>query len=403
MKNVPKVSIITACYNGERFIKNWTRSLLNQTYKNLEILIINDGSEDESGKLLQEAKREIDGAGLECKYFEQKNAGIGPATNVGLCHMSGDYFMIYDIDDLLEPECIERRVEYMECNLDCSMLLTDGWYVHEENVGEKIPFKYFAPNVINFDQEKEYIFDKLLKGERGAHTVPYFYRTEDYLKNNPMIKIYPSPYIQDTCLVLLTSFHNKCGFLADRLYTVLVSSTSHSSEHNRDWRKKLLYSEGIAQAIIETINMLPIGEEKRRKYVRLIELGAIKKCNLALMSQYHCVPQMEEVIIFGAGRIGQGLAEILHGYGCKVRAFLDNNPDKIGKCMMDIPIRGIDSLSGDLPLIILASKQNEDELELLLEKKGLVKRIDFINYKECEYILQNKYLQEALKINLETL
>lgn len=52
MQSMPKVSVITSCYNGEKYIERWKNAILNQTYDNIEVLVINDGSTDKSGEML---------------------------------------------------------------------------------------------------------------------------------------------------------------------------------------------------------------------------------------------------------------------------------------------------------------------------------------------------------------
>lgn len=105
-----KVSIIIPIYNLELYIANSIRSVVNQTYKNLEIIIVNDGSTDNS-RLICEQWAAQDS---RIKIFNQKNSGVSMARNVGLQHASGDAIMFLDGDDILHPKALEITVQDFE-------------------------------------------------------------------------------------------------------------------------------------------------------------------------------------------------------------------------------------------------------------------------------------------------
>ena len=89
------VSIIVPVYNVSCFINQCVSSICHQTYKNIEILLIDDGSTDDSGKLCDEwAAR--DG---RCRVIHKSNGGLSDARNVGLDNISGDYVPVVDSDD----------------------------------------------------------------------------------------------------------------------------------------------------------------------------------------------------------------------------------------------------------------------------------------------------------------
>jgi len=97
------ISIITAVYNAEKFIAEAMKSVLAQTYSNWELIIINDGSTDNSrNEILKFADKRI-------RYFEQSNHGVSVARNVGLSEMRGDYFCFLDADDHLPKTSLESR------------------------------------------------------------------------------------------------------------------------------------------------------------------------------------------------------------------------------------------------------------------------------------------------------
>lgn len=104
----PKVSIIVPLYNGSNYLKYAIDSALNQTYKNIEIIVVNDGSDDE-GKGREIAKS----YGKKIRYYEKENGGVSSALNYGIKKMKGEYFAWLSHDDLIDPEHIEKLVEYV--------------------------------------------------------------------------------------------------------------------------------------------------------------------------------------------------------------------------------------------------------------------------------------------------
>jgi len=104
----PKVSIIIPVYNGSNYLKYAIESALAQTYHNIEILVINDGSNDD-GK----SKKIAEAYGKKIRYFEKENGGVSSALNYGIQNMSGDYFAWLSHDDLIDPIHIEKLVEYV--------------------------------------------------------------------------------------------------------------------------------------------------------------------------------------------------------------------------------------------------------------------------------------------------
>lgn len=108
MENI--VSIIVPVYNVEKYIYKCIKSIIDQTYKKIEILIINDGSTDNSIALIQPL---ID---QRCTILNKKNGGLSSARNCGLKHAHGEYIFFLDADDWIESTTIECLISYMKNN-----------------------------------------------------------------------------------------------------------------------------------------------------------------------------------------------------------------------------------------------------------------------------------------------
>jgi len=105
----PRVSIIIPVYNGENYVSLAIDSALRQTYDNIEVIVINDGSTDNTDKICKSYKNKI-------KYIKKENGGVSTALNVGIRNMSGDYFSWLSHDDLYYPEKVETEIEYLRKN-----------------------------------------------------------------------------------------------------------------------------------------------------------------------------------------------------------------------------------------------------------------------------------------------
>lgn len=99
----PKVSVIVPLYNYEQYVEKAVKSLMEQTYKNIEIIVVDDGSTDKSGEIVDKLAEEDD----RIKVTHQKNGGIGKAIKTGLSMATGDYIAFLDSDDWMEPNAYE--------------------------------------------------------------------------------------------------------------------------------------------------------------------------------------------------------------------------------------------------------------------------------------------------------
>ncbi len=130
MKN-SKISIIVPVYNTEQYLEKCLDSLINQTYNNIEILLIDDGSKDNSGKICDEyAKKD-----KRIKVIHQKNSGVSRARNNGLDNFTGNYVMFVDSDDWIEPNTCEILLK--KIILEKKDMVIYNFYKERKNICEK--------------------------------------------------------------------------------------------------------------------------------------------------------------------------------------------------------------------------------------------------------------------------
>lgn len=165
------VSIIIPVYNTEKFLCECLDTVLNQTYKNLEIILIDDGSIDNSGKICDEYAK-IDN---RIKVIHQNNQGVSAARNRGICIAKGEWITFVDSDDLIELDYIEVVVKYLQ-KYSPDILLNS---VKRDNIKE-CELINFKPLIFN----KQEALMELVKGTL-FHWGPYasFYNSQICKKN----------------------------------------------------------------------------------------------------------------------------------------------------------------------------------------------------------------------------
>ena len=148
-----KVSIIVPVYNVERYLVDSIESAVNQTYKNIEIILIDDGSKDSSGIICDDYAKKDN----RIKVIHQENAGLSGARNTGLSEATGDYIMFLDSDDTFELDACEKLVEYIdETNADYVIgnyaNMSEDGKVWDKPIFDKSKYHKFKLSITDYDQ-----------------------------------------------------------------------------------------------------------------------------------------------------------------------------------------------------------------------------------------------------------
>lgn len=112
--NSPLISVIIPMYNAEKYIERCINSIIQQTYKNIEIIIIDDGSQDNSKQIVYQLINKYHTYTI--KYYWQKNKGVSAARNYGLQQVSGAYLTFVDADDWIAPEMYNSMLQLLQLN-----------------------------------------------------------------------------------------------------------------------------------------------------------------------------------------------------------------------------------------------------------------------------------------------
>lgn len=127
MANNPLVSVVIPTYNGSRFIKETIQSVLDQTYTNIETIIVDDGSKDNTPDIVKSINDS------RIIYIRQKNAGVSMARNNGINISKGDYIAFLDHDDLWLPHKLEKQLLLFKENPVIAMVYSDTFIINENN------------------------------------------------------------------------------------------------------------------------------------------------------------------------------------------------------------------------------------------------------------------------------
>lgn len=178
------ISIIVPVYNAEKYLKKCLDSLVNQTKKELEFILINDGSTDKSEEIIKTYKDK------RIKYFKNKNQGIGKTRNLGIEKSSGKYIMFLDSDDYFSSDACE--ILYKEAEKEKADLIVFDYYRVEKGNLNEVKIESFNATNIKDDP------NLLLKVNLGPCNK--IYKT-DLIKNNG-IKFEESLKYEDTLFVV---------------------------------------------------------------------------------------------------------------------------------------------------------------------------------------------------------
>ena len=174
---MPKVSVIVPVYNVEKYITKCLESLVGQTLKDIEIIIVNDGSTDNSEKIIKEFQSMYG----NIKYYDKENGGLSDARNYGMKHATGEYIAFLDSDDFanitlyekMYNKAKENNSDYVECDFYWAYPKKKGLRLKEDR-GIRYTNKHEM-----FTYARVVAWNKLIKREIIRHEFPKGLKYED--------------------------------------------------------------------------------------------------------------------------------------------------------------------------------------------------------------------------------
>lgn len=172
--NSPMVSVIVPVYNSEKYLSRCIESILNQTYDNIELILINDGSNDQSGKICDQYANKYN----HIIVIHKKNSGVSDSRNEGIKISSGEYLQFVDSDDYIDENMIELLIRAIK--QDDSDLIICGY---------KRKGSIMGITEISFNQSRTFSYNQFIKIFDNLYL--------KYLINPPWNKLYKAKIIKD--------------------------------------------------------------------------------------------------------------------------------------------------------------------------------------------------------------
>lgn len=221
------VSIISPCYNGERYLTPFLESVLSQTYPLIELILVDDASTDHTEDIVKSYIPLFQSRGYALTYLKQEvNKGQAAAINVGLKVISGEYFAWMDSDDILYPCAIEKKIGFLKNNMELDFVLSWGEVVEEKNLTKPIGLLKREKPI-----GKDVLFKDLLD-EKNVVFCPgtILSRTASLKRAIPDFAIFESREGQNWQLMLPLAYSCKWGYLEEVLFKYVVREDSHSHQ-----------------------------------------------------------------------------------------------------------------------------------------------------------------------------
>ncbi|MED5098986.1 glycosyltransferase [Niallia circulans] len=366
--NNTKISIITACFNSEKYIEQTIQSVINQTYKNIEYIIIDGGSTDKTLDIIEDYIHYID------IIVSEKDEGIYDAFNKGINLSSGDYIYFLNSDDYLyDKDVIFNVVEESRKYLDIKLLYGNVLSVNEQNgycklIGEELTIES-------------------LKMDRMPSHQGIFMKRELFFENGLFDKKYKISADFDL-LIKVFKQYNLSSIYIDKIISVFRTVGYSSSLKNmrllKEERNNILKKHfNISKKSYSSI------EDSIFYYKKWIEHMLIREESITKILKDRGI---NNVVIFGTTELSLYLINDLKKSKIEVKALLDNSPKRQNLMISNIPIFSPDWLSenqGDIDLILLSFEGNyEKEVTDQIYQIYGTNEVEVISWKE---IVENNY------------
>lgn len=287
-----KVSAVTPVYNGESHLAKMLDSVLGQTYPDMEMILVDDGSADGTLAVAESYREKFAARGYGYRIVAAEHRNASAAVNRGLPYVTGEYLIWPDSDDILKPESVERRVEFLRTHPEYNCVRSLSWYFNAET-GEESG----KADEQQGDLAKEDLFWDILESRTFVCCGCYM------LKSGMFFDIYPGRRIpeysvgQNFQMLLPFMYRHKCPTIREKLYGVSVREGSHSRTPLTQEQEEKKYSD--YERLVDEIADICHIEDKaskdritcwkaRRRYRISMKYGRKKEAGAALRRLRKC-------------------------------------------------------------------------------------------------------------------
>lgn len=260
-----KVTVITACYNGERYLEDCFFYMLNQSYDNIEYIIVDDGSTDKSILIMKQYIDKFKRRGYEYRIIEKENGGAASAVNIALKKMTGEYLMLFDVDDVLMKDSVKEKAEYLDTHPEYGIVRNNGYYVKRKNLRQN-SYLFITKKC---EKENKYIFEDILYGKTNNWSASFMVRCSALFDSIENKSIYVSPWGQNMQILLPVSYKYMAGFIDKPLMRYVDHGKSVSRDALPERQLQLL--NGYMENRIEIIKSMKMDKSKKDIYIQNVQ------------------------------------------------------------------------------------------------------------------------------------
>lgn len=225
-----KVSLIVPIYNAEPYLREMLDSVLAQTWQNIQLIAVNDGSTDHSEVIFRDYEPRLKEKLSEVIYLRhEQNLSASAAVNTALPFCDGEYLCLVDADDVLMPDSIRKRAEYLDRFPSLALVRNNGVRFHQESRECSECSELAKPE----DKQIRSVFGDLLFSRTYCHDGCYMLRSEAFFSCYPDRKIPVSRQGQNMQILLPPASLSDCGYIDDILFLYRIHTTNHSLSFRR--------------------------------------------------------------------------------------------------------------------------------------------------------------------------
>ena len=378
IKHEELISIVIPVFNAEKYIEDCISSIRRQTYENLEIIIVDDGSTDESGIICDR----LTGQDERIKVFHQGNRGVVSARQAGIEAASGEYIGFVDADDWIEPD----MYEYMITHVGAADLISAGVFWEEEK--DRIIRKRdaFAPVMYMGEEQLKKIYQKMLYDAEAGESERFtpwlwnkLFRRKKLLPAHSLVSVDLSLAEDAVCVY---AYLLSCGsvVISDRFYyhyRYVEDSAVHRKDIGRLGRIERTY-QCFYDIFVNTPGQYGLLYQlerwlQERCYFAINETMGLSSGIrffrfLTDISEY----KDKKVVLYGAGRAGRDIYTELRSFNCHVVLWVDREYAKFeGTELAVYPVSDILATEYDLILVAVESEKVKKEIKSDLTDMGI--------------------------------
>lgn len=267
-----KVTIIVPCYNVAETLPRFLDSVLRQTYRNIQLIAVDDGSTDDTAEILKKYREKFLQNNMDLLYIFQENQGLGGAINTGLKYIEGDFLCWADPDDFYLETSVEERLKILVEHKEYDIVSSDAYYYNSDDLTTSI--QKATDGLIHKYEPDQFEYLLLEKSHfcSGCHML----RMSAFDKVNPKHEIYPARRGQNWQLLLPMYYHYKRYFLDKPLYGYIIYSNSMSQGDSNE-EKVLKRIDEHERILVETLKNIEMRPDIQKKYSDIVKIRYAEK------------------------------------------------------------------------------------------------------------------------------